>query len=80
MHRLWTCLWFAVGATACADYGLAESQYMDGGTQMEPSDYRRLQSTLPLQMLLSISYRSHFGLMKKPIGKISIWLWNPIPS
>lgn len=43
MQRLWTCLWIGMGLTACGEYGLAEGDFTDGGTQMDASDYRRLR-------------------------------------
>ena len=43
MQRLWTCLWLGMGLTACGEYGLAEGDFTDGGTQMDASDYRRLR-------------------------------------
>ena len=70
MQRLWTCLWIGLGLTGCADYGLAESDMADWGTQMDASDYRRLRIDITLRMPPTISFRSPFGLMRKLIGKI----------
>ena len=43
MKRLWTCLWIGLGLSGCAEYGLAEGELADWGTQMDASDYRRLR-------------------------------------
>ena len=43
MKRLWTCIWIGLGLSGCAEYGLAESEMADWGTQMDASDYRRLR-------------------------------------